>query len=304
LNVNPDQDLNPRDKPMMPIAELLDRLKILPLYIIPQHGLSRCANWATRRRWRGWKNLLIKIFIRIYGVDMSLALEPDYHNFDNFNAFFTRELRPGVRPVADDPLIIACPVDGSISRIGNISDATIIQAKDHDYTLTELLAGDAELSECFRNGRFATLYLSPKDYHRVHMPVAGHLQAMTCVPGRLFPVNQPSTRNVPRLFARNERIINIFATGFGMMAVVMVGALCVGSMDTVWAGNVVPLKPRALRTCNYAQDSISLKKGQELGRFNMGSSVILLFERGRMEWLPELTDGSEVVMGQNLGRWV
>jgi len=233
---------------------------------------------------------------------MSLSLEPEYRNFENFNAFFTRELRPGVRPVADDPLIIACPVDGSISRIGNIADATIIQAKGHNYTLTDLLGGDGELSERFRNGRFATLYLSPKDYHRIHMPAAGRLQRMTCVPGRLFPVNQPSTRNVARLFARNERIINIFTTEFGMMAVVMVGALCVGSMDTVWAGNVAPLKPHALHTCDYAQESIRLEKGQELGRFNMGSSVILLFEPGKMEWLAGLVGGAMVSMGQGGGR--
>ena len=287
---------------MTPLAELLDGLKVLPIYIIPQHGLSRLAAWITQCRWRYLKNLLIRLFIRIYRVDMSSALEPDYRKFEHFNAFFTRELRPGVRPVNSDPLVISCPVDGSISRVGNIDDATIIQAKRHTYTLTDLLAGDTELSKHFRNGRFATLYLSPRDYHRIHMPVDGYLQTMTCVPGRLFPVNQSSTRNVTRLFARNERIINIFATEFGIMALIMIGALCVGSMDTVWAGNVAPLHPRRLRVWNYAQQTVNLKKGQELGRFNMGSSVILLFEAGRMEWLPGLAEGATVSMGQELGR--
>ena len=247
---------------------------------------------------------MISLFMRIYRVDLSSAREPDYHNFENFNAFFTRELRPGVRPVNDDPLIIVCPVDGGISRIGNIIDTDMIQAKGHAFTLSELLAGDKDLSECFRDGRFATLYLSPRDYHRIHMPADGRLLRMTCVPGRLFPVNRPSTRIIARLFARNERIINIFTTGYGMMAVVMVGALCVGSMDTVWAGTVTPPVPRTLRTWDYGEDLISLKKGDELGRFNMGSSVILLFEAGSMEWLVELTNGSPVVMGQGLGRWI
>ena len=289
---------------MAPLAEFLDRLKILPLYVFPQHGLSRLVAWAARRRRRSWKDLLISLFMRIYRVDLSSAREPDYHNFENFNAFFTRELRPGVRPVNDDPLIIVCPVDGGISRIGNIVDTDMIQAKGHAFTLSELLAGDKDLSECFRDGRFATLYLSPRDYHRIHMPADGRLLRMTCVPGRLFPVNRPSTRNIARLFARNERIINIFTTGYGMMAVVMVGALCVGSMDTVWAGTVTPPVPRTLRTWDYREDLISLKKGDELGRFNMGSSVILLFEAGSMEWLVELTNGSPVVMGQGLGRWI
>ena len=283
-------------------AELLDGLKVLPIYIIPQHGLSRLVAWITRRRWGYLKDLFIRIFIRIYRVDMSSALEQDYRNFEHFNAFFTRELRPGVRPVNSDPLVIACPVDGSISRMGNIDDATIIQAKGHTYTLADLLGGDAELSKHFRNGRFTTLYLSPRDYHRIHMPVDGRLQTMSCVPGSLFPVNQSSTRNVTRLFARNERIINIFATEFGTMALIMIGALCVGSMDTVWAGNVAPLQPRTLRTWDYSRETVSLKKGQELGRFNMGSSVILLFEAGSMEWLAGLGEGATVSMGQGLGK--
>lgn len=289
---------------MMPITEFLDRLKVLPFHVIPQHGLSRLVSRATRWRLRSWKDVLIGLFIRVYRVDMSIAREPDYRNFENFNAFFTRELRPGVRPVSDDPRIIACPVDGSISRIGNIGDADIIQAKGHAYSLSGLLAGDEDACERLRDGRFATLYLSPKDYHRIHMPVDGRLLKMTCVPGRLFPVNPPSTRHIPRLFAGNERIINIFNTEYGMMALVMVGALCVGSMDTVWAGTVTPVAPRALRSWDYGGDLVNLQKGEELGRFNMGSSVILLFEAGRMEWCPELADGGEVVMGQGIGRWI
>lgn len=287
---------------MAPMTGFPDKFRVLPFYVIPQHALSRLAERLTRWRWRWWKNLLIRWFIRIYRVDMSIALDPDYRNYANFNAFFTRELRPGVRPLRDDPKVIACPVDGAISRIGVVDGATIIQSKGHNYTLVDLLAGDQDLSGVFRNGRFASLYLSPRDYHRIHMPVDACLQTMLRVPGRLFPVNQASTRNVTGLFARNERIINIFTTEFGMMALVMIGALCVGSMETVWAGTVAPVKPREIDTLNYARDSIYLKKGQELGRFNMGSSVILLFETDRMEWLADLKAGDTVRMGQELGR--
>ena len=289
---------------MTPIAKLWDMFKVLPLYVMPQHGLSRLVYRATRCTWYYWKNLLIVVFIRIYRVDMSIAMEPDHRNYKNFNDFFTRQLKDEVRLVTDDPVLIACPVDGSISRTGRIVDGNIIQAKGRSFTLAELLAGDGLTAGKFHGGCFATLYLSPKDYHRVHMPVDGGLLKMTCVPGRLFAVNPPSTRFIPRLFARNERIINLFSTDHGLMALVMVGALCVGSMETVWAGTVTPVTPCEISARDYETNETNLQKGQEMGRFNMGSSVILLFEPGRMEWLPDLTEGSQVKMGQALGRWI
>lgn len=287
---------------MKAAEKFLDRLKVLPVFIMPQHGLSRLVGRLTHWRWRTWKDLLIRLFIRHYQVDMSDALEQDYHRFENFNAFFTRELRPGTRPLSADARVIACPVDGSISRIGAIDDALIIQAKGHDYSVADLLGGDKTLSGTFRNGRFATLYLSPRDYHRIHMPVDGSLLSMQLVPGRLFPVNPPSTRTIPRLFARNERVINIFSTEIGTMALVMIGALCVGSMDTVWAGTVAPCGSRAQLRQQYTPGAVTLEGGQEVGRFNMGSSVILLFEADRMEWLAHLKAGDAVRMGQELGK--
>ena len=288
---------------MTPIAKLWDLIKVLPLYLIPQHVLSRLVHLVTRCNRRYWKNLLIQVFIRVYRVDMSAARAADFHSYKNFNDFFTRELREGIRPVIDDTAVITCPVDGSISRIGRIENTQIIQAKGRSFTLEELLAGDGT-AEHFHGGCFATLYLSPKDYHRIHMPADGGLLTMTCVPGRLYAVNPPSTRQIPRLFARNERVINLFFTDHGLMALVMVGALCVGSMDTVWAGTVTPVAPRKISTRNYGTGDVVLKKGQELGRFNMGSSVILLFEPGMMEWVPGLAEGNPILMGQPLGKWV
>jgi len=286
------------------ITELLDRLKILPLYILPQHFLSRLVLHATRWQWPYWKNLLIGFFIRLYRIDMSTASEPEFRNYSNFNEFFTRTLRPGIRPVAKDSHSICCPVDGSISQIGRIDGTGLFQAKGCTYDLSGLLAGDRESIDCFRNGSFATLYLSPRDYHRIHMPVGGHLLKMTYVPGRLFAVNNPATRQIPNLFARNERVLNLFATEYGNMSLIMIGALFVGSMDTVWAGSVTPAKTRSIRRWDYEPDQISLDKGAELGRFNMGSSVILLFEPGKIEWLPELTAGNQVLMGQQIGRTI
>lgn len=286
------------------IAKLWDKLKVLPLYVIPQHGLSRLVYQATRCTWSYWKNLLIRLFIRIYQVDMSAAREQDYHNYKNFNDFFTRELKDGIRPITDDPTLITCPVDGSISQTGRIGTGEIIQAKGRSFFLEELLGGDKTVAGHFQDGCFATLYLSPKDYHRIHMPVDGGLLTMTCIPGRLYAVNPPSTRQVPHLFARNERIINLFSTDHGLMALVMVGALCVGSMETVWAGTVAPVTPRKISTRDYVKGNIDLKKGQELGRFNMGSSVILLFEAGVMEWLPDLKNGCQVRIGQTIGKYV
>ncbi|MFQ5660208.1 MAG: archaetidylserine decarboxylase [Gammaproteobacteria bacterium] len=282
-----------------------DWLKVLPQYLIPQHFLSRLLFYATRFRWRPWKDLLISSFIRFYRVDMDSAADPDYHHYHSFNHFFTRELKAGCRSIAKGRDAIASPVDGTISQLGVITDTDIFQAKGRRFSLGSLLAGDDALTERFRNGHFATLYLSPKDYHRIHMPVDGRLTRMMYVPGRLFAVNQAATRGIDQLFSRNERIINLFDTAVGNMAVITIGALFVGSMETVWGGRVTPAG-RQITDRNYLQgnEDIALNKGEELGRFNMGSTVILLFEAGRIQWLNELTAEMPIVMGQAIGKIV
>ncbi|MEO6696757.1 MAG: archaetidylserine decarboxylase [Gammaproteobacteria bacterium] len=277
-------------------------LKILPQYFIPQHLLSKLMYLLTRARLRAWKDWQIRWFIRRYGVDMAVAEQPDPHTYENFNRFFTRALKAGARPVAAGPDEIACPVDGAVSQIGAISEGRIIQAKGRDYSVVELLGGSEERAAPFLNGQFATLYLSPKDYHRIHMPVTGQLREMVYVPGRLFSVNALSVCAVPRLFARNERVAAIFDTEFGQMAVVMVGALFVGSIETVWAGTLTPPYRNHLQEWNYQAQNITLERGAECGRFNMGSTVIVMFESPGLTWNPAVAAGSTVQMGQPLGR--
>ncbi|MBI3344658.1 MAG: phosphatidylserine decarboxylase [Gammaproteobacteria bacterium] len=279
-----------------------DWLKILPHYLLPQHLLSRLMYVLTRARRRVWKDWQISWFIRRYRVDMSIAEQSDPLAYENFNSFFTRALKAGARPVAAGLNEIVCPVDGAVSQIGGISEGRIIQAKGRDYSLVELLGGSEERAAPFLNGQFATLYLSPKDYHRIHMPVTGRLREMVYVPGRLFSVNALSVRGIPRLFARNERVAAIFDTEIGAMAVVMVGALFVGSIETVWAGTITPPYRSSLQRWNYQTRNIAIERGAELGRFNMGSTVIVLFESGDITWNPTLAAGSAVQMGQALGR--
>lgn len=283
-----------------------ERLKLVLQYIIPQHLLSGWMFVLTRCRWEPFKNLITRYVIRRYDVDMTIARETDYRAYNNFNDFFTRELQTDARPVADGDDLLVCPVDGTISQIGNINDTELFQAKGHYFDLTGLLADDAQLVDSFRGGAFATLYLSPRDYHRVHMPLDGQLQKMLYVPGRLFSVNRATTGSVPRLFSRNERVISVFQTRSGQMAVILVGAIFVGSMETVWAGRITPASKRKLRLWSYqgSGEVIQLAKGAEMGRFNMGSTVILLFESGRVEWLAELKADDAVVMGQALGKAV
>jgi len=279
-----------------------DWLKILPHYLLPQHLLSRLMYVLTRARLRVWKNWQISWFIRRYGVDMRIAEQPDPRAYENFNSFFTRALKAGARPVAAGLNEIVCPVDGAVSQIGGVSEGRIIQAKGRDYSLVELLGGSAERAAPFLNGQFATLYLSPKDYHRIHMPVTGRLREMVYVPGRLFSVNALSVRGIPRLFARNERVAAIFDTEIGAMGVVMVGALFVGSIETVWAGTITPPYRSSLQRWDYLTRNIVIKRGAELGRFNMGSTVIVLFESGNVTWSPSAVTESTVRMGQALGR--
>ncbi len=277
----------------------LQRLSVLPQYLAPQHWMSRTAGLVADSTWPMLKDPMISWFINQYNVDMSLAAEPNPKNYPTFNAFFTRALHDQARPLAEQGLI--CPADGAISQMGSIDQDRILQAKGHDYTLKALLGGDDTLAELFRNGEFATVYLSPRDYHRVHMPITGTLKQMIYVPGRLFSVNQRTAEYVPGLFARNERVIAVFDTERGPMAMVLVGAMIVASIETVWAGLITPPK-RILKRQDYStqQSDIVLQRGAEMGRFLLGSTVIVLFSHNKVRWLPELTALSPVVMGQQI----
>nr|WP_298142623.1 archaetidylserine decarboxylase [uncultured Pseudomonas sp.] len=279
------------------------RLFILSQHLLPHHLLSRLIGFIAECR-IGWlKNRLIGWFAKQYQVDMSEALVEDLQAFEHFNAFFTRALKPGARPLEQSPAAVLCPADGAISQLGQIEHGRIFQAKGHSFSLVELLGGDTERASPFVGGTFATVYLSPKDYHRVHMPLTGTLTEMVYVPGRLFSVNQTTAENVPELFARNERVVCLFDTERGPMAVVLVGAMIVASIETVWAGLVTPPK-RCLKSFRYddaARAPIVLQKGAELGRFKLGSTAIVLFGAEQVQWAQELAAGSPVRMGQLLG---
>ncbi len=278
---------------------VLAHLKTLPQYVLPQHALSRLMHRLMRVKVPFIKSFLIHAAIKIYDVDMGVAVEPNPEAYPDFNSFFTRAMRPEARPIAEGATV-ACPVDGTISEIGSVRDGRIIQAKKHDFSLLELLGGQEDLFPVFRNGGFATIYLSPRDYHRVHMPVAGRPRRMIHVPGRLFSVNSSTTRLVPNLFSRNERVVCIFDTQAGPIAVILVGAIFVGSIETVWAGEVTPPRGRRIRSWNYDAPP-TLPQGREMGRFNMGSTVILLFPEGRATWDPALQPGKTVRMGESMG---
>lgn len=273
-------------------------------YLLPHHFLSSLMYRVTRVEWPSFKNTLIRKVIQWYRVDMDEALESDPAKYRSFNAFFTRALSPDARPVDESEQAITCPADGTLSQAGDIEDGYIFQAKGHDYSLLELLGGDIEWSRRFEGGSFATVYLSPRDYHRVHMPLSGSLKKMLHVPGRLFSVNDTTTRQVPRLFARNERVISLFETELGPMAVILVGAIFVSSIETVWAGAITPVA-RQVCTWNYPPEiptePVFLEKGKEMGRFNMGSTVILLFGKDAMDWMEELTPGQTVYVGEQIG---
>ena len=281
-------------------ASWLDKLRVLPQYFIPQHFISSLVYRITRCETPWFKNILIKLFISVFDVDMSLANNPDPESYSSFNTFFTRELSAEARPLSLDEHSILCPVDGAVSQVGNIQNDTIIQAKGKSYTLKDLLVED-ELANMFTAGTFATLYLSPKDYHRIHMPLSGKLSRMIYVPGKLFAVNSHTVRVVDSVFARNERVINIFSTDVGPMAMVMVGALNVGSMETVWAGQITPAKDRIINDTKYSDSDVRLAQGQEMGRFNMGSTVILLFPNDVMQWTSEIAANKGIVLGESIG---
>lgn len=275
---------------------------VLPQYFLPHHLLSRWMSKLTHCENRVWKNLFIKLVIRLYGVNISEAKYPDIDHYSSFNQFFTRELKQGVRPIAEASDAIACPADGAVSQAGPITDGLIFQAKGHRYSALELLGGDIERAKAFENGSFATIYLSPKDYHRLHMPLAGTLREMAHVPGRLFSVNHTTVNSVPNLFARNERVVCLFDTDAGPMALILVGAIFVSSVETVWHGVVTPPTISEAKTWRYQDDAPRLEKGEEMGRFNMGSTIIVMFGKDRTAWNEDLTAGRLVRLGEIIGR--
>lgn len=277
-----------------------DRLFILFQYLLPHHLLSRLAGCLANCTWSWVKNPFITWFVKRYQVDMSQALEENPTVYSSFNDFFTRALKPDARPLDQTSGSILCPADGAISQLGKIEHGRIFQAKGHSFSVQELLGGNAELAAPFQGGEFATVYLSPRDYHRVHMPLGGTLKEMIYVPGKLFSVNQTTAENVPELFARNERVVCLFDTEAGPMAVVLVGAMIVASVETVWAGLVAP-PSRELRSTAYGQAAPSLEKGDEMGRFKLGSTAIVLFGPDAMRWSESLKAGDSVQMGQLMG---
>jgi phosphatidylserine decarboxylase len=281
----------------MTTQEVLTKLQ----YILPHHTLSKMMSKLTHCENKIWKNLFIKQIIKHYGVDMNEALEQDINSFKSFNDFFTRELNPAVRPLTTTPNAIACPADGSVSQAGKINDGEIFQAKGKSFTATDLLGGDPARAEPFNNGIYTTIYLSPKDYHRLHMPLTGTLREMVHIPGRLFSVNTATTQSVPGLFARNERVAALFDTDAGPMALVLVGAIFVSSIETVWHGVVTPPSITSVRSWKYQENAPVLKIGQEMGRFNMGSTIIVLFGNKKAKWDSNFTAEKVVRLGEHIG---
>lgn len=280
-----------------------DRLAVLPQYLLPKRALTAMAGALARRPLGGFTQSNIRRFVARYGVDMSEAAEPDITRYATFNDFFTRALKPGARPLADADFL--CPVDGTISQFGTIEHDQIFQAKGHSYSTTALVGGDAQLAAQFQDGVFATLYLSPRDYHRIHMPCAGRLKRMIHVPGELFSVNPTTARGVPGLFARNERVVCVFESRLGErrfdFVLVLVGATIVGSMATVWHGVVNPPRPGKVREWRYGDMAIDLRAGEEMGRFLLGSTVVMLFPKDLLQFNPDWAPARAIRMGEAMG---
>jgi phosphatidylserine decarboxylase len=281
-----------------------DRLFAQFQYLLPQRLLSRLVRGFANCRIGILKNFLIKNFVNFYKVDMSQAQQPDPLAYENFNAFFTRTLRPDARPIVSEAFTIASPVDGCVSQLGNIKNDRIFQAKGFDFSLYELLGGSEQRVAPFIDGQFATIYLAPRDYHRIHMPLTSTLHEMVYIPGQLFSVNGATAQNIPRLFSRNERVACIFHTEYGPMAMVLVGAMIVASIHTAWAGEITPGSKREVQTWQYptsGQEAKTLQRGMDMGHFQLGSTVVLLFPPDMMNWVSHLQAGSIVQMGQHIG---
>lgn len=281
---------------------MLDKLFVLSQYATPQLAVSRLAGrLADNERTPAIKNRVVKWFINRYGVDMSEAIEPDPTAYPSFNAFFTRALKPGLRPLAEGEKTIISPVDGSISQLGQVDADRVFQAKGQSFSLIELLGGDEKRAEAFADGEFSTIYLSPKDYHRIHMPMAGTLREMVYIPGKLFSVNPATAENVPNLFARNERVACIFDTDAGPMALVLVGAMIVGSVETVWSGVVAPSGGPVAATRYEGDQARQFAKGEEMGRFRLGSTIVMVMPKGSVSWNAGQVAGKQVRMGEAFG---
>jgi phosphatidylserine decarboxylase len=278
-----------------------DKLAVVPQYLLPKKALTIFAGKIAASKSGGLTSALIRWFIKRYGVNMAEAANPSVESYASFNEFFTRPLRDGVRPLSKADFV--CPVDGAISQFGKIDKDQIFQAKGHSYSTRALLGGDGELAARFDEGAFATLYLSPKDYHRIHMPCDGRLVRMIHVPGDLFSVNPTTARGVPGLFARNERVVCVFESAYGTFTMVLVGATIVGSMATVWHGLVNPPRPDNVRDWHYKDKNIVLKCGDEMGRFLLGSTVVMTFERNRIQFNPDWSPTKGIKMGEVMGNF-
>lgn len=277
----------------------MSRLKVLPQYLMPKGALTRLAGRYASKPRGAMTTATIRRFVARYGVNMAEAAEPNISAYATFNDFFTRALKPGARPLADAPLI--CPVDGAISQVGRIDGDQVFQAKGQRFSTTALVGGDAQLAARFRDGLFANLYLSPRDYHRIHMPADGRLVRMVHVPGALFSVNPTTARGVPGLFARNERVVCVFENDtLGTWVLVLVGATIVGSMATVWHGSIARKGP--VREWDYAPGQVSLRQGDEMGRFLLGSTVVMLFEKSGLLFNPAWQPGGAIRMGELMAR--
>ncbi len=277
-----------------------DNLKIFFQYVLPKHAVSLLAGKLAEVRTPWIKNQFIQRFAKAYKIDMSIAVEPELTAYACFNDFFTRAINLDNRPINDDKESFCSPVDGAMSQFGKIESGRIVQAKNHDYSVLELLGGDEEQAKDFENGEFCTIYLAPKDYHRIHMPCEGKLISMTHVPGQLFSVNPLTAQNVPKLFARNERVVSLFETPFGKMALVAVGATIVGSIETTWAGTITPPSRKTVESWRYPEQNICFEKGEEMGRFKLGSTVVLLMENKNWQWDDSIQCEKDVILGQKM----
>ena len=281
-------------------ASVSDQLAVLPQYLMPKLAMTRLAGQLASAELGELTTWVIKRFVKRYNVNMAEAVHNDPAHYKSFNEFFTRPLKEGVRPMASSTWV--CPVDGAISQCGAIELDQIFQAKGHQYSTRALVGGDAALAAQFQNGQFATLYLSPRDYHRIHMPIAGKLLRMIHVPGDLFSVNPTTARGVPGLFARNERVVCEFETAQGPMVLVLVGATIVGSMATVWHGQVNPPRPGMVREWHYDTQNVLLQKGEEMGRFLLGSTVVMLFQQNSIAFPTDWLSTRPLQMGEAMSQ--
>jgi len=277
---------------------VFDQLAVIPQYLMPKLAMTRLAGRVASAEWGAVTTWVIQRFVKRYKVNMSEAAHADPAHYKSFNEFFTRPLKDGARPLSNSTWV--CPVDGAISQCGAIERDQIFQAKGHQYSTRALVGGDADLAAPFQNGQFATLYLSPRDYHRIHMPISGKLLRMIHVPGDLFSVNPTTARGVPGLFARNERVVCEFETEKGPMVLVLVGATIVGSMATVWHGEVNPPRPGTIREWRYDTQDVRLQKGEEMGRFLLGSTVVMLFPANSIQFPADWTSTRPLQMGESM----